>query len=383
MSERKRASYSSGSRRAVHTPSVAGPSYSSSRVSRSAYREVPEERYRPGGRRAHGEPLRASWRPTPPPLTEVSAKDSGQHRPVKPRGSMPKRMARKYGWRVYALPILVVVTVIALMDAARAPEPSEAAAPLPTPANGTGHANPEQREPAATENPPVPPDLNIPTARLPGGGAFTKQGKGTWHGVPGAGEPVGTGGTLYTYSVEVEDGIDPSSYGGDDAFGKLVEATLSDPRGWTGDGKIRLRRVAADDDPTFRVSLTTPGTNHRPDVCGFTIRYESSCFRRSMDRVVINLARWVRGATAFNHDIGSYRQYAINHEVGHALGNGHIGCPKSGVLAPVMMQQSFGVSNDYVARLNKADPGNYGAVPKDGKVCKPNAWPNPDAAPAG
>ncbi|MGH3951671.1 MAG: DUF3152 domain-containing protein, partial [Pseudonocardiaceae bacterium] len=42
------------------------------------------------------------------------------------------------------------------------------------------------------------------------------------------------------------------------------------------------------------------------------------------------------------------------------------------------MQQTFGVSNDYVAKLNKADPGNYGAVPRDGKICKPNAWPNPE-----
>lgn len=284
---------------------------------------------------------------------------------------------RKYGWRVYALPILMVLTVLVVLDTARGTGSEDAAAPPPAaPSNAKYHEMRPQGSPVATENPATPSDLNIPTARLPAGGKYTKSGKGTWHSVPGSGSVVGSGGTLYTYSVEVEDGIDPSSYGGDDAFANMVEATLSDPRGWTADGKLRLRRVRGDANPTFRVSLTTPGTNHRPDMCGFTIRYESSCFRRSMGRVVINLARWVRGAHAFNADMGTYRQYAINHEVGHALGNGHIGCPTNDALAPVMMQQSFGVSNDYVARLNKADPNNYSAVPRDGKTCKPNAWPN-------
>lgn len=285
---------------------------------------------------------------------------------------------RKYGWRMYALPVLVVLTVIVVFDAARAPaERAPSAATPSVPSTPSPDVTGEPGEPAATENPAAPADLNIPTARLPGGGAFTTQGEGTWQEIKGSGKKVGTGGTLYTYAIEVERGIEPSSYGGDDAFATMVEATLSDPRSWTGDGNVSLRRVPRSEDPDLRISLTTPGTNHRPDVCGYTINYESSCFNRHMGRVVINLARWVRGATAFAGDIGTYRQYAINHEVGHALGNGHVGCPKNGVLAPVMMQQSFGVSNDYVARLNKADPGNYAAVPKDGKTCKPNAWPNP------
>jgi hypothetical protein len=124
--------------------------------------------------------------------------------------------------------------------------------------------------------------------------------------------------------------------------------------------------------------LTTPETDHRADVCGFSIKYESSCYRASFNkRVVINLARWVRGGLAYGPDIGTYRQYAINHEVGHAVGNGHVGCPENGAFAPVMMQQSFGVANNYVADLNKVDASNYAAVAADGKVCKVNPWPNP------
>jgi hypothetical protein len=94
---------------------------------------------------------------------------------------------------------------------------------------------------------------------------------------------------------------------------------------------------------------------------------------------MINLARWVRGAIAFNGDMLTYHQYALNHEIGHAFGNHHVGCQSNGGLAPVMMQQTFGVANDYVARLNQVDPTNRDAVPNDHKVCKPNAWPNPQA----
>lgn len=332
------------------------------------------ERYRPRGRRTDAEPLEASWRPEPeaPPRRRGAGKRGAQRGP----GSRLGRMVGTYGWRVYALPVLLVITVIALFDArGGAQNPEQAAgggsptADAPAPVDG----------PSATENPAEPIDLKIPTAELPKGGEFTKSGKGTWHVVPGSGRPVGADGELYRYTVEVEDGIDAASYGGEETFAGVVDATLNDPRSWTGDGKVRFQRVAERSKADFSVSLTTPKTAHKPDICGFQIKYESSCFRRSMDRVVINLARWVRGAKAFNADLGAYRQYAINHEVGHALNNGHVGCARSGDLAPVMMQQTFGVANNYVAKLNRADPTNYSAVDRDGKVCKPNAWPNPAA----
>lgn len=42
-----------------------------------------------------------------------------------------------------------------------------------------------------------------------------------------------------------------------------------------------------------------------------------------------------------------------------------------------MMQQSFGVADDYVAMLNNIPGGDKGKVAADHRVCKPNAWPNP------
>src|SRR5699024_1021830 len=110
-------------------------------------------------------------------------------------------------------------------------------------------------------------------------------------------------------------------------------------------------------EPDFRISLTSSETATRSDTCGGEIPFETSCYLSETEegsRVIISLSRWVRGALAFEGDMTTYRQYVVNHEVGHALGLGHVGCAEDGALAPVMMQQTFGVKNDYVAELNDA-----------------------------
>lgn len=340
-----------------------------------------EDRYQPGIRRTTAEPLRASWRPTPVAAQPSNGRagkgggDGGGKDSEPPRKKRIKlgRNVLTYSWRAYALPVLLVLTALVVFETANDPgRPADGAEGMSNALAATTEAS---RAPLATENPVGPVDLDIPTAELPDGGEYTQSGKGTWHVVPGGGEKVGKG-QLITYTVEVEDGLDPATFAGEDAYANTVEQILSDPRGWTGSGEISLQRVdASAPEPDFRLSLTSPDTTHRPDMCGFSIKYESSCNLSAQKRVVINLARWVRGAKAFNGDMVGYRQYAINHEVGHALGNGHEGCADDGELAPVMMQQTFGVSNDYVAKLNDYDP-NQG-VPADGKVCKPNGWPNP------
>lgn len=284
------------------------------------------------------------------------------------------RLTRIYGWRAYALPVLVVLTVLVIVNSVRQGEGSANAANT-----GNGSAanaallNPITADSSPTERPVGVADSGA-TATLPDGAAITPHGNRTWHVVPGSGSRVGDGPKLYTYTVSVEDGIDPAEYGGDDAFAAMVQSTLSDPRSWIGKHEISLQRVDAGfPSPNFQIALTTPDTDHV--LCGSQIRYESSCYNSTEGKVVINLARWVRGAKVFNGDVDTYRQYAINHEVGHALGAGHLGCVTDGGLAPVMMQQSFGVSDDYLFMINQMDPHNSDAVPQDGKNCRPNAWP--------
>lgn len=339
-----------------------------------------ESRYTRGERRTTAEPLTASWRLDPAELEAEGVRQELLKKQAQQKRSVTRRLS-SYGWRLYALPVLIVVTVLVVVNTAQHGARSQPSAEGPGSISGGGDAVTSTGPPVATERAAVPVFTGSGTAVLPPGPNVPQSGAGTWHLVPGNGPVVGKGSHLYHYQVAVEDGIDPAVYGGDDAFAKSVDATLDDPRSWIAAGSLSLQRVGPQyPNPDFVVSLTTPNTDHRPDLCGYDITYEASCWRSSAKRVIINLARWVRGALAFQGDLGLYRQYAINHEVGHVFGNPHVGCATNGGLAPVMMQQSFGVSDDYVFDLNQVDPGNRTKVPRDGKVCKANAWPYPQGA---
>jgi hypothetical protein len=286
-----------------------------------------------------------------------------------------------YGWRAAAVPLLVILTVLAVVDASRSsrnPTPA-AAPPPPSPTSAATTSAQPAPSPAAPSPVGAAPlaagsfDAAVPASALPPGGGFPVTGAGTWHVVAGSGPRVGAPtAALSTYTIEVEDGMDTAPFGGDSAFAALVQATLTDPRSWTGDGRFALQRIDTGT-PTFRISLSAQLTVRSTAECGYQIPVETSCYSASTARVVLNAARWVRGGTAFQGDIGSYRQYLVNHEVGHALGfAAHQPCPSQAALAPIMMQQSFGVANNDLAAL---DPG--GAVPADGVSCRYNPWPFP------
>lgn len=148
--------------------------------------------------------------------------------------------------------------------------------------------------------------------------------------------------TVMRYRIEVEDGlaIDPN------CFAESVAEILNDPRGWTSGNDLRFEQVS-DDAYDLRLILASPNTTD--ELCypaGTGGRY--SC--RNRDKVVLNLMRWEFGADEFDGQL--YRQYLVNHEVGHFLGHRHRSCPGMEATAPVMMQQTKGL---------------------DG--CRPNGWP--------
>lgn len=149
------------------------------------------------------------------------------------------------------------------------------------------------------------------------------------------------------YMVEVEDGL---PYLPDD-FAVDVDRILNDERGWgRGGATMRFVRVgtgAVD----FRVSLTSPEETDRR--CAPLLTHgKVSCFNGY--RAVINAERWRLGSPTYGSDLTGYRTYVINHEVGHALGYGHVNCGAAGYLAPIMVQQT-----------------------KSLEACLPNPWPHP------
>ncbi|MEU7898127.1 DUF3152 domain-containing protein [Nonomuraea sp. NPDC049152] len=170
-----------------------------------------------------------------------------------------------------------------------------------------------------------------------------RRGNGRFRVVAGGDKPRKGRGAAVRYQVEVEGGLPFSP----EDFAANVHATLNDPRSWG-----RFRRV--DHGPVrLSVALTSPLTT---DAQCLPLRTggELSCWNGR--RSVINAERWARGVEAYRGDLTAYRQYVINHEVGHGLGHHHVGCPGRGRPAPVMVQQS-----------------------KSLESCLPNPWPYPSA----
>ncbi|GAB2616779.1 DUF3152 domain-containing protein [Pseudactinotalea suaedae] len=166
--------------------------------------------------------------------------------------------------------------------------------------------------------------------------------------VPGATEPPAGTAAVMTVRVEVEQGLDVD----DGAFAAFVLGTLNDPRGWGADGSVRFART--DGEAEIRVVLATAATVD--EMCApLATNGRWSCGRYG--HAALNADRWVFGADAWaagGGDLTDYRQYLVNHEVGHLLGHPHEQCPVPGEPAPVMVQQSIDL---------------------DG--CAPNGWPHP------
>ncbi|OFT82418.1 hypothetical protein HMPREF3101_07565 [Corynebacterium sp. HMSC29G08] len=297
------------------------------------------------------------------------------------------RFAREYGWRAYAIPVLSVITVFVLINMVQNPDAgvvTAAGTDEVAAQDGAAQDGGEQGEHGAEKHgdwphrePAERPEAVLDVNHLPPGGPYTESGTGNFFviGQPGAAGGIGEELTV-RYVVEVEEGIDTSLYGGPDAVSAMVDATLLDPRSWTNDPRFRLEHVAPEDNPTLRIRLASVNTTR--ELCGGELGLETSCRTRitGEDTVVINESRWVRGAAPFQGDLGSYRQYVINHEVGHALGFAHHEqCPADGALAPVMMQQTLSLNN---AQLRSFDPGEVYEDNDD--TCRYNPWPYPRPA---
>ncbi|MEV8503813.1 DUF3152 domain-containing protein [Actinoplanes sp. NPDC051475] len=204
---------------------------------------------------------------------------------------------------------------------------------------------------SGSEPPPPPPRHSSGTPAAPASKApvvtYPEAGDGKFAAAT-AERASDAPGTMLRYRVLVEKditGISPGTFAG------TVQATLADPRGWTAGGERSFRRVEGRQPYDFTIYLVTPGT--RDDLCQDVPDGYTSC--RNGDKVVLNVARWVKGVPGYGAPLSVYRQYMVNHEVGHRLGNGHERCPGQGRPAPIMQQQTLGLHG-----------------------CKANPWPYRD-----
>ncbi len=169
----------------------------------------------------------------------------------------------------------------------------------------------------------------------------------------GPGQPGATcgrsGARLVRFRVLIEKGLPTAP----SQFVKDVLSVLCDDRSWIGSGKVRFRY---DPNGPLLIGLRTPSSTERrcKQLIGLSVNYYYSCAGSS--EVVLNSDRWFHGSKFWPGSVAQYRRMLVNHEVGHTLGQRHRTCPRDGAYAPVMMQQSKGLTTN-------------------GDTCKPNPWP--------
>lgn len=195
---------------------------------------------------------------------------------------------------------------------------------------------------AATSQPPAsqspPPVLQKP-------GDFPKDGPASFVMGKTTGAVSGIAGNLRRFRVAVESNV----AGELEEFTQVIDQTLADPRSWIGGKRHRFQRVGDGMPYNFTVYLVTRQTAY--EMCrvnGVDIRENgvpyTSC--RQVRKVIINLDRWRLSVPEFvdgGVPLRIYREYVINHEVGHELGHGHEICPAPGKPAPTMVRQTLGL----------------------------------------
>ena len=258
-------------------------------------------------------------------------------RTVSPRRDTPPRRSRGSSWQSWLAMLVTAVGAFIIVVATE----REVSLASREPAPSAGPTSPVAETSVPLPSPTASPSPSAPLLRMPG--PVPSAGSGTFAYAEGDGEVLGTSGTLRRYRVAVEkgSGVDVEE------FAEAVDRALGDPRSWIASGRLRLQRVPDGSRHDFTIYLATARTAGR--MCaegGIDIRVGgkpyTSC--RVSGRVIINLDRWhlsVDHLVEQGVPLATYRDYVINHEVGHELGHGHEGCPGRGKLAPTMMQQTL------------------------------------------
>lgn len=244
-----------------------------------------------------------------------------------------------------ALTILGVALVLALVAAAlHALRDSGAPTPVSGPsASSSASASPEA---STSPSPSASPSGLLPGATRDQGGYVHSNytSSGIFADSTLAIAPRHRTAVLHTYIVEVETSLSRENPDlAPNAVATQVAQVLNDPRGWTGMTSGRARGVSFQlvSDPRkaqFVIHLASAQTVTRR--CPLNTLNLWSCDAGSM--VLLNADRWLYAVPSYP-SVEEYREYQVNHEVGHFLGFGHQYVCGRDHMAPTMMQQSKGL----------------------------------------
>ncbi|WP_353950623.1 DUF3152 domain-containing protein [Knoellia sp. S7-12] len=193
---------------------------------------------------------------------------------------------------------------------------------------------------------PAPAAEDLPTARAatPDGGATPAPQSGTGKvlsvALPTIAAPQLNPNRTVRVGLEVESGAGVNAA----QAAAIVSSTLGDKRGWQTRDQVRFRAVSpaavAAGDVDITIVLASPDLTDK--LCApLRTRGQVSCF--NLRKVVLNVRRWTEGVPGYGTNLAAYREYMVNHEIGHGLYHGHVECPRKGAPAPIMLQQSKGL----------------------------------------
>ena len=211
-------------------------------------------------------------------------------------------------------------------------------------------SEPDARSAEPSPWPSPAPALQAPASSSRSAGGAAAATLGPLYGPTNPSATCGApGGRIVKFRVLVERGLPTTPA----RFVDDLRSVLCDRRSWIASGKVRFRY---DPNGSLLIGLRTPASSERRcmQVVHLSVRRYYSC--GSVREIVLNSDRWFKGSDYWPGTVAAYRQMLVNHETGHALGQRHRTCTRNGSPAPVMMQQSKGMTNG-------------------GHTCTPNPWP--------
>lgn len=133
-------------------------------------------------------------------------------------------------------------------------------------------------------------------------------------------------------------------------FTRCIDKTLNDVDSWDG---ITFVHDEENPDITIRLSSSSEIMDERTnkevetDIYGNPTELSVTFYTERPVKVLINANNYINGVPISKLGKKEYRKYVINHEVGHALGYGHLPCDESTRICPVMYQMTKGVPNGF------------------------------------